>query len=444
MRPHNARAWDGLEVLESRVMLTATGLTVSPIAAMTGLQLLVRGTPGADVIDISQNGANLTVADGVTGWSQTYGGPFSAVVVRAGKGFDQVTLEPSVTLPVTLYGGNGADTLTGGSGPTALYGGLGRNQLVGGPGNDAFVLVGNNNSDTLTGGGGHDSFWLDNRTDQVITDPGIADTGNNVHRIGSFYQPPPTSLGAGNGPGAFPEPQVTDKQMTYQDFSGDPLFSSLGPSPNDVRQGFVGDCYYVATLSSIAKADPNLIRQSIVDLGDGTYAVHYVRNGTDVYIHVDGQLPVWSPGDIAYAGLGQQNSLWVALMEKAYAFFRYDLASYASIDGGWMSEVYSALGTTSSTINQASGAQWLLQQIQDLLDAGRSVTYGVLQAPAGSPLISYHAYMVDSVQTDSAGNAIALRLRNPWGIGGPANDGYITVSAAQALAAFWAVMSAAV
>ena len=64
------------------------------------------------------------------------------------------------------------------------------------------------------------------------------------------------------------------------------------------------------------------------------------------------------------------------------------------------------------------------------------------------PLIGFHAYTVEAVNYDSAGVATSLRLRNPWGVDGAgsdgANDGYVTVTAAQALSCFLGFTSASV
>jgi hypothetical protein len=52
------------------------------------------------------------------------------------------------------------------------------------------------------------------------------------------------------------------------------------------------------------------------------------------------------------------------------------------------------------------------------------------------PVISNHAYMVESVGTNASGNPVSITLRNPWGIdgfgSGPASqDGYVTLTVGQ-------------
>jgi len=55
---------------------------------------------------------------------------------------------------------------------------------------------------------------------------------------------------------------------TYQSFSDRPLFGAGGPSKDDVVQGGLANCYYLAGLSAVAKQNANRIKQSVVDLGD--------------------------------------------------------------------------------------------------------------------------------------------------------------------------------
>ena len=55
-----------------------------------------------------------------------------------------------------------------------------------------------------------------------------------------------------------------------------------------------------------------------------------------------------------------------------------------------------------------------------------------------APLIGYHAYTAVSVGYDAAGAPSTLVLFNPWGVDGAGSDGfddgYVTVTGAQALA----------
>ena len=74
--------------------------------------------------------------------------------VNAGPGDDSVIVSQAVTVPVTMRGGTGRDTLVGGSGPDKLIGGDGRDWLMGGAGDD--LIFGGEGNDSLFGGPGND------------------------------------------------------------------------------------------------------------------------------------------------------------------------------------------------------------------------------------------------------------------------------------------------
>lgn len=67
---------------------------------------------------------------------------------------------------------------------------------------------------------------------------------------------------------------------TYKDASAIPLFSHE-PSIYDVRQGRLGDCYFLSALSSIALDHPEQIKQSMYDDGNGHVTVRFYKDGYD-------------------------------------------------------------------------------------------------------------------------------------------------------------------
>ncbi|MBR5597449.1 MAG: hypothetical protein IKW30_08595 [Lachnospiraceae bacterium] len=104
-----------------------------------------------------------------------------------------------------------------------------------------------------------------------------------------------------------------------------PLFPH-DPSPSDIKQGGIGDCYMVAVLANIARTDPDKIKEAIRDNGDGTVTVRLFQStvpkyqdyfATDAkppsqmepfYVTVDKTVP---------ADTSAQNCLWAAMIEKA-------------------------------------------------------------------------------------------------------------------------------
>jgi Ca2+-binding RTX toxin-like protein len=108
----------------------------------------------------------------------------SGFEVNADAGDDQVRVAPSVSIPVTLRGGAGNDTLVGGSGADRLYGGPGNDKLVGGDGDD--VLVGGPGADQLFGGPGNDVLKGGPGADTISGGP-----GENVVHQSAFGSPRP-------------------------------------------------------------------------------------------------------------------------------------------------------------------------------------------------------------------------------------------------------------
>jgi Calpain family cysteine protease/Calx-beta domain/Ser-Thr-rich glycosyl-phosphatidyl-inositol-anchored membrane family len=199
----------------------------------------------------------------------------------------------------------------------------------------------------------------------------------------------------------------------YQYFS-QPLYAN-GINADDVRQGQVGDCYFLATLSAIANEQPQYIQDMFIDNGDNTFTVRFFKNGVAEYVTVDRFLPKASWG-AAYANAATE--LWVALAEKAYAqlaeskWSRSSTStnSYDSISGGWMSNVIpqvTAMGGVAKSIGSTTKAQLIsLANSNTLLTAG--FVYGTI---AGDGIVNGHAYTItgyDAV-TDK------FFLRNPWG-----------------------------
>jgi hypothetical protein len=233
-------------------------------------------------------------------------------------------------------------------------------------------------------------------------------------------------------------------------------WSAQNPHKDDIDQGLAFDCYFLATLGAVAKTNPDKIRQSVVDLGDGTYAVQYSNGGSPVFYRVDADLPTDSFGQLVHQGMGQEGSLWAALMEKAYAHHRTGANAYVSLYWGFASEVFADLGVSSTDFNAPANSTALLQHMANEMAANKAVTYltGQTAAP-GSILSTKHMYMVEAVNFGWSWNGLAwswqpisVTLRNPLKTDGEfaqgANDGWITVGGQEAMDALWTVTSAVI
>jgi Ca2+-binding RTX toxin-like protein len=413
------------------------------------------GWQGNDVIrggwgnDVAYGYTGDDTITGYTGNDSLYGqdgndtirGEWDNDVVSGGNGNDN------------LHGDSGDDWVYGDAGDDKLYGDAGCDGLVGGDGNDILVNVGGGQNDCAWGQGGFDSFWCDSEGTENVWDADWSETVNgNVHRVGSFMTERFTNNSIWPWDWSYQTPSRDAVGQNFRDpdggaspanFSSRPLFNTGGPSKDDIDQNALGDCYYLATLSAVAKADANRIRQSVVELGDGTYAVRFYSGGSEVYLRVDGDLPTNGYGSPTFAGLGTGNSTWVAVMVKAWAHFRRNEGTYSSIESGWMDEAFSAVGASTMTLDvdfwykAFNNADGLWNYVCARLSEGRAVTVGTHGSPTA--LVGSHAYMVDSVYY--SGSTKMVRLRNPWGSAG--NPGaYVNISAQQLFDSISRVQSA--
>ena len=220
--------------------------------------------------------------------------------------------------------------------------------------------------------------------------------------------------------GGLQTPDTSDTATRYARFDK-PLFSNSGPSMNDITQGSTGDCWLLSGLSAIALDSPNAVRRNVVDFDDGTFGV---RLGNSYY-RVDNDLPIWNQqlgatnNNLKYARLGAGDSMWVAVVEKAFTHYRQGKNSYASLNGGWSIEVNRAFRSTSAgekSIRSYSNATALANDIATRYFNYQAVTMGFVGNLIGSvPLIANHMYTVAGINRNSAGVVTSITLRNPHG-----------------------------
>lgn len=404
------------------------------------------------------------VADSITGSEgndQLFGGSGNDTI-DGGDGNDKIV------------GGAGADSLSGGAGNDSVYGqadndklfgNVGEDLLEGGAGNDAsdggadrdrLIAIGGGAFDSVTGGDGLDSFWLDADSTEKLLDLSSEETAAKAtHRVKSFVNYGTTAISKEISGQKFIEPVKYDNTATkLGNFANYKLFADGGPTADDVSQGGVGDCWYLAALASLADTMPEVIRQAITDLGDGTFAVRFrnAANTADQYVRIDGDLHTysWNTAAPIYADLGAQNSTWVALMEKALTWVRgAKLGTYGTINGGWMSEAYTRSGVPSvgrfpgQFLSSSVMGDWIKQQLL----AGKAMTVGFNGIAPNLNLVSNHAYTIDRVE-DHGDGTLDVILRNPWGIDNyssidGSNDGYIKLTMAQLMANYSGMAAAA-
>ncbi|QOV88562.1 C2 family cysteine protease [Humisphaera borealis] len=253
--------------------------------------------------------------------------------------------------------------------------------------------------------------------------------------------------------GAIAEPAISPQLAAesgffqYSDFSGSPLWSPTGPQGDDVIQGGIGDCYFMAVISNIARTNPGLIAQSIIPQANSNYVVRFMLNGQEYTQQIDAKLPVNASGNLIFARQPASGAIWVALLEKAFCFYRpssNNPGSYDGIDLGYSSEPLKGFGSTDAGDigpSQYRTAPQLVADIAARLQQGQTLEFGTSnprnwtsEQPLPSGLFTGHMYSI--ISADVANNT--LSLRNPWATNtrGNPNDGsggHITVNGDLAL-----------
>src|SRR5208282_3012460 len=139
-----------------------------------------------------------------------------------------------------------------------------------------------------------------------------------VHSVSSFAGGVSKALGA-----HLANPSDSGSTMTVNAS----LFGT-GPVAGDINQGSVGDCYFMASLAGFAEVRPNVILNSAVDLGDGTYCVEFYHSGTPEFIRVNNTFPTGGFNGFRFAHPGSDDTIWGCVMEKAFAYFRTGANTY--------------------------------------------------------------------------------------------------------------------
>ncbi len=127
---------------------------------------LKAGDPGTLQIDLDGDGA----ADDSFARADV-----TSISVEAGRGDDSVRIDETNgaftdTVPTTMDGGDGTDSLTGGAGASTMSGGSGNDQLIGGSG--AERLNGGDGNDRIDGNRGNDVALMGDGDDTFVWDPG--------------------------------------------------------------------------------------------------------------------------------------------------------------------------------------------------------------------------------------------------------------------------------
>lgn len=182
-----------------------------------------------------------------------------------------------------------------------------------------------------------------------VAGPGPAAEQTGMERGAAPTLAPPQAEAAVEATGDSTPAQKSGHTNKEETISGTAFVQGAGDAHevdiNDVRQGQLGDCYFLAILAAIARAKPDFIKSMVKDNGDGTYTVtfrtHQGISGlfgsrSDQTVTVNSSFWTDGSGNPAYAKKGDVTSsgtpeLWVMIIEKAWAQLN---GGFGSIEGG--------------------------------------------------------------------------------------------------------------
>ncbi len=205
-----------------------------------------------------------------------------------------------------------------------------------------------------------------------------------------------------------------------------------------IDQGLADTCAFTAALSAVALSDFNLAADLTVSPaganGDAPYVVRLFEpgpNGTfqPVLLHGDFNGTI----DSNDAKSIDPSEFWPALFQRAYLTLETSIGADYHVPGNALEAL---TGAAATQFANGPGQTVTPGFIAQTLDAGTPIVASTesvadpynLDPSAG--IVGDHAYTVVGIEVPATGdpNATYLSLRNPWGFGGPSENGMIRVS----------------
>jgi len=186
---------------------------------------------------------------------------------------------------------------------------------------------------------------------------------------------------------------------------------------NDVAQGILGNCYFLASLSGLAE-EPERVKsifETTLANRYGKYSVRFFVQGVPVIMTVDDRFPCYNnETQEPLFSKPKGKELWALLIEKAWAKL---YKSYVKIEAGTVEEALEDLTGAPSFVffvdKETDDAIWEKLKHADLKKyvIGASSRENINKEATG--IVENHAYTVVSVH-ETEGHKL-VRIRNPWG-----------------------------
>ena len=160
---------------------------------------------------------------------------------------------------------------------------------------------------------------------------------------------------------------------------------------SDIRQGSLGTCYLLSAIAAICENRPGLLKQRLLNSGNGWYGIRWYCKGAPRDTWVDDKFPT-KDGKMRFA-CSEKNELWVAVIEKCYA---KEYKQYDNIEGGFPGDaMHDITGKPSECHNLQThwdGANW--EFLANCSKPGKVVCAGIMGSPFRRMLFMVERFVV--------------------------------------------------
>jgi len=215
------------------------------------------------------------------------------------------------------------------------------------------------------------------------------------------------------------------------EFMKNPQLFCDGIDPNDINQGALGNCWFLAAIASVAE-NPALIKRLFLTQEyneQGLYKLKICKNGEWITVTVDDYIPCYNNGGPMFCR-ATGDELWVLLLEKAYAKLH---GNYVQLRAGFVSHGMADLTGCPTRDYQFPKERGNIEDIQDFADdLWEKITFADSRGwimcagtsgvdkftEGGGPdqntgIVPGHAYSV--IAAKERDGVKLLNVRNPWG-----------------------------
>lgn len=193
-------------------------------------------------------------------------------------------------------------------------------------------------------------------------------------------------------------------------------------SPDDIKQGYLGDCYLLAALAALAETPDRIANLFLIQEENAQryYAVKILYKGKWKTVDLDEFIPVIGSNPAFSKAVGPE--LWVILLEKGWAKL---YSSYKRIEAGYAEEGLHDLTGAHIQTYRTKAVDFNKEEVWRYLKEGEQRNYSMIASSqpgsdtntSTSGVVLGHAYtLLSAVELNTnQGPQRLVKVRNPWG-----------------------------